>query len=299
MPDRPEHARSRTVGIAIAIALVAAAVFGVGWAVGRSAGPDDAAIAAAHEESMHTAYEKARAVAVKAGIERGRAAGAKRGRDAGFRTGVGEGYADGAETASDAAAFIEMKQATQPDTGLVGAEAPLAGAGGVLVVGDSLEVLTSPYLQEHLPRVPLTINAEGGYSSLQIFELFKESFDPSQSVIVFDAGTNDNPGLPEILAGRLEAVADIVGDRCMVVPTIHGLPVDGVDDTGKNRAVARFAASRPGTQVPDWAGAVASHPELMQPDNLHPIPEGADFRAQLIAEGVEGCLSSAAPLFGG
>jgi hypothetical protein len=29
----------------------------------------------------------------------------------------------------------------------------------------------------------------------------------------------------------------------------------------------------------------------MQADNLHPIEEGADYRAQLIAQGVEGCLA--------
>ena len=67
------------------------------------------------------------------------------------------------------------------------------GSGGVLVVGDSLEELTSPYLKQYLPGVPLTVNAVGGSNSFQIFDLFQESYEPSQSVIVFDAGTNDNP----------------------------------------------------------------------------------------------------------
>jgi lysophospholipase L1-like esterase len=166
-----------------------------------------------------------------------------------------------------------------------------SGDGGALLVGDSLEALTSPYLERYLPGVPLTVNAEGGYNSYQILDLFKESYDPSQSVIVFDAGTNDNPAYPEILAENLAAVAATVGDRCLVVPTIHGFTVDGVDNTGKNRVVEAFAASRPGTQVPDWAGAVATHPELMQADGLHPVPEGADLRARLVARGIQGCLS--------
>lgn len=171
-----------------------------------------------------------------------------------------------------------------------------SGNGGVLVVGDSLEELTSPYLERYLPSVPLTVNAVGGYNSFQIFDLFEESYDPSQSVIVFDAGTNDNPAYPEILAGNLEKVAATVGDRCMVVPTIHGFTVNGIDNTGKNSVVASFASSRPGTQSPDWAGAVAAHPELMQSDGLHPTPAGADLRARLIARGVKACLgiSSAA-----
>ena len=161
----------------------------------------------------------------------------------------------------------------------------------VLLVGDSLEELTSPYLSRYLPGVELTVNAVGGYNSYQIFDLFQESYDPSVDVVVFDAGTNDNPSYPEILAGNLAKVAETVGNRCMVVPTIHGLHPGGVDDAGKNRVVAEFAASRPGTQVPDWARTVATRPDLMQADNLHPIEEGADYRAQLIAQGVQGCLA--------
>ncbi len=180
-------------------------------------------------------------------------------------------------------------------TAALAAPAPTASAapppGGVLVVGDSLEELTSPHLAKFLPGVPLTINAVGGYNSFQIFDLFQESYDPSQRVIVFDAGTNDNPSYPEILAGNLAEVATIVGDRCMVVPTIHGLHPGGVDDSGKNRVVREFAASRPGTQTPDWQGAVFRHPELMQADDLHPIEAGAELRAQLIARGVMGCLA--------
>ena len=176
----------------------------------------------------------------------------------------------------------------------VAASAPTAGAagnGGVLVVGDSLEELTSPYLPRYLPSVPLTVNAAGGSNSFQIYELFEESYDPAQSVIVFDAGTNDNPAYPQILAENLQKVTEVIGERCMVVPTIHGFTVNGVDNSGRNRVVHEFAASRPGTQTPDWAGAVAANPELMQSDGLHPIPEGADLRARLIAQGVLGCLA--------
>lgn len=166
-----------------------------------------------------------------------------------------------------------------------------AGEGGVLVVGDSLEVQTSPYLERYLPGVPLTVNAAGGYNSYQILELFEESYDPSQSVIVFDAGTNDNPAYPQILAENLQKVAATVGDRCMVVPTIYGFTVDGVDNTGKNRVVREFAASRPGTQAPDWARVAETRKDLMQADDLHPTEAGAEYRAQLIAQGIQTCLA--------
>jgi hypothetical protein len=175
------------------------------------------------------------------------------------------------------------------------------GSGRVLVVGDSLEELTAPYLKGLLPGVPITVNAVGGSNSFQIFDLFQESYEPSDSVIVFDAGTNDDPEYPQILAENLGKVVQTVGNRCIVVPTIHGFTVNGIDNAGKNRVVAEFAASRPGTQTPDWAGFVHTHPQLMQSDNLHPIEAGAEARARLIAEGIDRCLAGEpnAPVAGG
>lgn len=160
----------------------------------------------------------------------------------------------------------------------------------VLVVGDSLEELTSPYLPNYLPGVKLTLNAVGGTNTFEILDLFEESYDPSQNVIVFDGGTNDNPNYPEILEENLGKVAAQVGDRCMVVPTIHGYTVEGANNRGKNSVVHRFAASRPGTQTPDYASLVNHNPDLLQSDNLHPTEEGSERRAELIAQGILGCI---------
>ncbi len=168
--------------------------------------------------------------------------------------------------------------------------AQAAPRASVLVVGDSLEELTSPHLPDYLPGVELTVNAVGGSNTYEILDLFEESYDPSQSVIVFDGGTNDNPSYPQILEENLAKVAATVGDRCMVVPTIHGYTVEGVDNHGKNAVVHKFAASRPGTETPDWASLVNHDSAMLEPDNLHPSPEGSERRAELIAQGILGCL---------
>jgi hypothetical protein len=276
--------RSQRTAIVLSLAAAGAALIG-GFEVGATGRPSARqaasvqaryAVAAALARDDKTDYDR--------GLNRGQIAGDARGRQQGRDTGAARGAAAGKADAGRA------DSAQTRGRGAATGVARLAGTGGVLVVGDSLEVLSSPYLARHLPSVPLTVNVKGGYSSLQIFELFRQGFRPSQSVIVFDAGTNDNPAYPEILDGRLRAVAKIVGDRCLVVPTIHGLTVDGIDSTGKNRVVRAFARSRPGTQVPDWAGFMAQHPELMQRDDLHPIAAGADARAELVAEGVRACL---------
>ncbi len=170
------------------------------------------------------------------------------------------------------------------------APAGAAPRAEVLVVGDSLEELTGPYLPGLLPGVEVTVNAVGGSNTYEILELFEESYEPSQSVIVFDGGTNDNPNYPQILEENLAKVAATVGDRCMVVPTVHGYVVEGTGNQGKNAVVRRFAAARPGTQVPPWAAFEHAHPELMQSDGLHPTEAGAKARAELIAQGILGCL---------
>jgi hypothetical protein len=178
--------------------------------------------------------------------------------------------------------------------GVFGLSGPAAAGAApkVLVVGDSLQESTSVYLDRYLPGVELTVNAVGGSNTFEILDLFEESYDPSYSVVVFDGGTNDNPNYPEILEENLAKVAATVGNRCMVVPTIHGYTVEGANNRGKNRVVHAFAAARPGTQTPDWATVANTRPDLMQEDNLHPSEEGADYRAQLIADGIVGCLGA-------
>lgn len=288
---------------ALLIALAAVAALGGclgagGYLLAASRAPDQAELAAAGKRAFAAAFEPAFARSFAAGRGRGLSAGESLGARRGERLGAPAGRAAAGHRVEGTALTQAERSESEAEIGAVpsagGLPVPrLEGSGGVLVVGDSLEVLSSPYLPRHLPRgIDLTVNAEGGYNSNQILGLFKQSFEPSQSVIVFDAGTNDNPSYPQILQANLDAVSRLVGDRCLVVPTIHGLPVDGVGDAGKNQVVQRFAATRPGTQVPDWAEVAESSPELMQSDDLHPNPTGADLRAELIAEGVRACLGA-------
>lgn len=275
--------------------LLLAVAFVVGLTVGLSTANSAEEAGAEEAEAFSSSFAASEAAAWGPQFAKGLARGVIDGR----LTGAGKGREEAKARAELALAPTQGERSeSRKDIGYTGGDLglggpPLDGDGDVLVVGDSLEVLTGPYLEQYLPRgARLTHNAVGGYNSMQIFDLFKESFDPSHSVVVFDAGTNDNPNYPQILAERLEAVADAVGNRCLVVPTIHGLTVGGTGNAGKNRVVRQFAASRPGTQTPDWAGAVQSNPGMMQPDNLHPTAEGAALRASLIAEGVRACLAS-------
>jgi lysophospholipase L1-like esterase len=166
------------------------------------------------------------------------------------------------------------------------------GGGGVLVIGDSLEVGSGPYLRAALPGV--TVDAEKGRTSGQGVRVLVDRLSPSDQVIVFPLGTNDSPANAGGLAADLAAVRRLAGDRCIVVATLSRPPVRGVPVAGLNRVIERFAAQT-GAQVADWRTVVRSIPSLLGRDQVHATREGYSLRASLLAEAVHGCLLGVGP----
>jgi hypothetical protein len=183
--------------------------------------------------------------------------------------------------------------------GLVAAFAvvgPLASAAPLqqreaLIVGDSVSKLTIPYMLGSLASVRLEIWQEVNSNSARGVELLEDRYAPTQSVIVFDTGTLDPAERPAMLKRSLRKVAAKVGDRCLVVPTIERYR-SGAENIAKNRAIFAFAASRPGTQVPEWAAIADMRPKLwLQPHDFHPNHEAATYRARLVTRAVRACFA--------
>jgi len=287
----PEGGRGRRTALFVLAALVAvAAGFGIGYLLGSgdAVGEDEAAAAQAQAKELTAATT--RAVAWSRSLGKGIDEGEADGEQIGLRSGRQTGRSDALSTLEDSESEIGSRSESRADIGYKGsAGGELDGSGDVLVVGDSLTVGDGPYIQDYLSDMKVTVSAEIGDSSPEIFALFQDAYDPSQSIVVFDAGTNDSPATPEVLTTQLRAVADTIGNRCMVVPTVNGPTIGGVDSSGINRAIYAFAASRPGTQVPDWAGAVAENPSVVGSDGIHPGPDGYAYRAQLIGDAIQAC----------
>jgi hypothetical protein len=163
---------------------------------------------------------------------------------------------------------------------------------GTLVIGDSLEVGSGPYLRSVLPGV--RVDAEKGRTSGQGVKVLASRLTASDQVIVFPLGTNDSPSDPGALAADLAAVRQLGGDRCIVVATIARPPVGGVPVAGLNRVVEQFAAQT-GALVADWRTVVRSIPSLLGRDGVHATGEGYSLRASLLAEAVQGCVLGAGP----
>jgi hypothetical protein len=171
------------------------------------------------------------------------------------------------------------------------------GPGPVLVVGDSLEVGTEPYLRQELGGVELDVDAKTSRPSSDGLAILQGALGPQHEVVVFDLGTNDDPSNPEGLAANLETAAQIAGGRCLVFATINRPPLNGVSDDGLNNAVEQVAAAT-GARVADWR-SIASRPGVLQPDGVHATASGYALRAGLVADAIRSCSAGGGSPGGG
>ena len=174
-----------------------------------------------------------------------------------------------------AAALLAPSAAAQP------------GGGAVLVIGDSLEVGSAPYLRQALDGVPLDVDAEPGRTSAQGLRVLAQRLRPEHGAVVFPLGTNDTGA--DSFAANLDAARGLAGGRCLVVATIARPPLRGSPAGPLNRVVGRFAAQG-AVQVADWRSAAVSTPGVLGRDRLHASGRGYALRASLLAEAVQACL---------
>ena len=162
-------------------------------------------------------------------------------------------------------------------------------AGSVLVIGDSLQVGTGPYLEQQLGALPVESDDRQSRGSGEGLEALRARLRPDHDVVVFDMGTNDDPSNPNALYANLQAARAASGDRCLVVATILRPPYNGATVDGMNAAVERFALDNPGVQLVDWYGVATGTPGILYEDGVHARPEGYALRGRLIADAVRSC----------
>jgi lysophospholipase L1-like esterase len=163
---------------------------------------------------------------------------------------------------------------------------PASGdTGRVLVVGDSLEVGTGPYLRGALGSVELDIDAKTSRTSTQGLAVLRRRLLPEYRAVVFDLGVNDGAAVRQ-LAANLVAARQVVDDRCLVVSTVHR---PGASTVQANRAIRAFADADLHAVLVDWDAA--ADPALLSTDGVHAKPLGYKRRAQVVAEGVAACLA--------
>src|SRR5829696_5430818 len=171
------------------------------------------------------------------------------------------------------------------------AAAPAAAAQSVLVIGDSLQTGTGPYLERELGSLPVEFDFRNGRGSAEGLERLRLRLQPEHTIVVFDLGTNDDPRNPDALYSTLGAARGIAGARCMVVATILSPEYGGVGPQGLSAAVERFAAGDGNAELADWYGAATGTPGVLYGDGYHAWPEGYALRARLFGDAIAACTA--------
>jgi hypothetical protein len=175
----------------------------------------------------------------------------------------------------------------------LGPGAGAAAADDVLVVGDSLEVGTGPYLKRELAGREVEVDARTGRPSDEGLRVLRSLLRPGHRVVVFDLGTNDDPSRPALLRASLSGALSLAGERCLVISTLRRPPLNGVPVDAMNAEIERIS-SAPNVRVMDWLAASATGPGLMSPDGVHATPNGYAVRARVLASEISACGERAA-----
>ena len=206
-------------------------------------------------------------------------------RSADARPGPGDTARPGAPTASVRSGVRLLRPALIAVLALAAAPAS-ASATRVLYVGDSLGVGTTPYLRGLLPGTPVRADNRVGRPSGEAVGVLARLIRPSDTVIVFDAGTNDDTRATAAYAARLRAVRHLAGSRCVVLATLNRPPLNGVGPGRLNAVISGFSYQDPNVEVADWAAAV--NRRILARDGVHATGRGYALRARLRRAGDPG-----------
>nr|MDA8435641.1 GDSL-type esterase/lipase family protein [Actinomycetales bacterium] len=172
---------------------------------------------------------------------------------------------------------------------------PLPPAQPTLVLGDSLGLVVYPWLADLLPDRYVSYEAVVGRSTPATESRLDQLVDVPPVVIV-SSGTNDP--VANVLEESARRILDRLGAaRCVVWVDVVRPDRVGDSQTTMNAALDRAASGRPNVRVLRWTDLVATHPEWMSGDGIHPNEAGAQARARAFAEAAQGCsaLDPAAP----
>jgi hypothetical protein len=170
-----------------------------------------------------------------------------------------------------------------------------AAPAGVLVIGDSLEFHGGADLRRDLPGMQVRIDAEPGRQSGSGLGLLQQELRPTDRVVVFDLGVNDDSTNPGAYPANLETARVTAGARCLVIATLSRPPYLGLPVDGMNSEIRGFVAANPKVRLVEWRAAALANPKLISPDGTHPRPRGYQLRAGLIARAVKRCPGVKSP----
>jgi hypothetical protein len=145
----------------------------------------------------------------------------------------------------------------------------------VLLLGDSLAVGISTYVDAGIGERGLTVDAAEGRNSATSVSLLAPYADSAPPVWLVSLGTNDNIDEFEQQAKQIMKLAG--PDRCVVWFDVWRVETD---DT-INAALEGVAADYPNLHLIPWNATSTAHPEWFSGNDVHPSSTGYAVRGQM------------------
>ncbi len=161
---------------------------------------------------------------------------------------------------------------------------PNGGAGAVVLVGDSLNVGTAPYLRDELSGWTVRDDSVVGRQTDEGLDALAAL--PGAEPVVVSLGTNDPPDPAGFEADVRRALRIAGAGRCLVWATIWR---DGGPDDSFNDVLRGVAAQDRRLRLLEWAEMLDRDRTLLAPDGLHGSPSGYAARAVEAARLVRDC----------
>ncbi|MEZ5144010.1 MAG: hypothetical protein R2726_16045 [Acidimicrobiales bacterium] len=160
----------------------------------------------------------------------------------------------------------------------------LAGCTPLLMVGDSITVGTSSYVEPKLSDggFVATIDGRVGRPTDEVLQVIRAKKGDTEYFVV-ETGYND-AGDPALFRTRFQAIVnELAGAKKVVVVTLTESRSYYVT---ANQTIRALVAGRPNFVIADWAFLVNFVPGALQSDGIHLTPAGSAALAQLIADTV-------------
>ena len=149
------------------------------------------------------------------------------------------------------------------------------GTDPVLLLGDSLAVGISTYVDAGIGERALTVDAAEGRNTATSVSLLAPYADTAPPVWLVSLGTNDNIDEFEQQARQVMKLAG--PDRCVVWFDVWRVETD---DT-INAVLDELAADHPNLHLVPWNSTSEAHPEWFSGVDVHPSSTGYAVRGQM------------------
>lgn len=177
--------------------------------------------------------------------------------------------------------YIAERNAIEIDTALGYTPDKLALPSdlNVTMIGDSIGIGITPYLQKHFPQIYVDAKVSRQFSAAK--SIIQGLNDAGQlgPVVIIELGSNGT-----IRASDMRAVISLIGSDKKIVFVNNQLPRSWC--TGNNETLETVCAEYPNTCIANWYEASINETSYFYKDGVHPNSTGATAMAKLIADTV-------------